>query len=99
MPIIAVLFLAGWWTVNAQLQKTAVARQAWEYKNMVFIIDSFDRQTFYEDGRQLSGSPVPLTRIPELGADGWELISVTSTSKPVGNGSSSSNVYWLKRPK
>lgn len=87
------------WTTNAQLQKGGAARQAWEYKNMVFFIDPFDRQTFYEDGRQLPGSAVPLTRIPEVGAEGWELISVTATIKPVGDRSSVTNVYWLKRPK
>lgn len=91
--MIAVLCLAGW-TVHAQLQKSGSARQAWEYKNIVFIYDSFDRQTMYEDGRQIQG--VPLKKMPELGAEGWELVSVTSTSSA---GSMSTNVYWLKRPK
>lgn len=96
--VVVLLTFVGW-TVNAQLQKGGAARQAWEYKNVVFTIDSFDRQTMYEDGKQVSAAATPLSKMPDLGAEGWELISVTSTSKPVGSGSMSTSVYWLKRPK
>lgn len=96
--VVGLLGFVGW-TVNAQLQKGSAARQAWEYRNVVFTIDAFDRQTMYEDGKQVSAAATPLSKMPDLGAEGWELVSVTSTSKPVGSGSMSTNVYWLKRPK
>lgn len=98
LPVFVVLCLAGW-TVNAQLQKSGSARQAWEYKSMVFAIDGFGRQTLYEDGKQVPGSVVPITRAPELGAQGWELVSVAATDRTISGGSVATFTYWFIRPK
>ena len=92
--LLAVLLSLVGWNVQAQLQRSDPARQAWEYKSLVFVIDG-SRTTLYEDAKTVPGTPV--TRMPELGAQGWELVSVAATSAP--NTYISTFVYWLKRPK
>jgi hypothetical protein len=86
--LIAILFLAGW-TAHAELQRNSPTRQAWEYKSLVFVIFDASRTTLYEDAKTVPGTPV--TRMPELGAQGWELVSVAADN--------STYAYWLKRPK
>ena len=86
--LLAVLLCLVGWTAHAQLQRSGPARQAWEYKSLVFIVDA-SRTTLYEDAKPVPGTPV--TRMPELGAQGWELFSVAADN--------SNYIYWLKRPK
>ena len=50
--------------------------QAWEYKTLVFSIDG-RKLTLHEDNVQLPGGATPVSRAPELGAQGWELVSAT----------------------
>ena len=98
LVIVAFMCLVGW-TVQAQLQRSGPARQAWEYKSLVLVVQvsaAGSQNTLYEDGKTVSGTPV--TRMPELGAQGWELVSVAATLSP-GNTDTSTYVYWLKRPK
>ena len=86
--LLAGLLCVVGWNVQAQLQRSGPARQAWEYKSLVFVIDAH-RNTLYEDAKTIPGTPV--TRMPELGAQGWELVSVAADN--------SNYTYWLKRPK
>jgi hypothetical protein len=85
--VVALLCLTGW-TVYAQ--RSSPARQAWEYKTWVF--STVGSGMLYEDGNQLPGSSTPVSRAPELGAQGWELVSVTSQGDY-------NLIYWFKRPK
>lgn len=106
---IVVLILLGGYMSHAQVQSTAAARQAWEYKTFVFEIDG-QRTTLYEDSRQLPAGATPVNRAPELGAQGWELVAITSMPTSFlesvsGTGSKSifatkiTYVYWFKRPR
>ena len=83
------------WTVYAQGQRTNPARQVWEYKSLVYAIRGTLNTQLYEDGSPLSGSATPVTRAPELGIQGWELVSVTGTESAAGT----TYVYWFKRPR
>lgn len=97
--LVGVLLCLAGWTAHAQLQRSSPARQAWEYKSLVLTIQvsaAGSKNTLYEDGKTVPGTPV--TRMPELGAQGWELVSVAATLSP-GNTDTSTYVYWLKRPK
>lgn len=76
-----------------------------EYKTLVFTIGG-QNTTLHEDGRQLSGSATPVSRAPELGAQGWELVSVTSVWTTSSTGLTTGvttglliYTYWFKRPK
>jgi hypothetical protein len=82
------------WTVHAQGTRNNPGRQAWEYKSLVYTIGDV-RPAFYEDGKQIPSSLTPISRAPELGAEGWELVSVTGTAF----GQYQTYVYWFKRPK
>jgi len=86
--LLTVLLCVVGWNVQAQLQRSGPARQAWEYKSLVFVIDG-SRTTLYEDAKMVPGTPV--TRMPELGSQGWELVSIAADN--------SNYAYWLKRPK
>lgn len=96
--LLTVLLCLVGWTVQAQLQRSGPARQAWEYKSLVFVIQG-SQTTLFEDAKAVPGTPV--TRMPELGAQGWELFSVAATLSPgsPGNNDISTFVFWLKRPK
>ena len=73
-------------------------RQAWEYKSLIYTFQG-SKTSFYEDGKQLSGSFTPVSRAPDLGADGWELVSVTGTMTYPESVPTATYVYWFKRPK
>jgi hypothetical protein len=83
------------WAVHAQSQRSVPARQAWEYKSLVFIIEGS------KDGNVRGGSATPVARAPELGDQGWELVSVagTSESSEVRRTTTTTYAYWFKRPK
>ena len=79
-------------------ERSGPARQVWEYKSLVFVIKG-SQNTLFEDAQTIPGTPV--SRMPDLGAQGWELFSVAATLSPgsPGNADISTFVYWLKRPK
>jgi hypothetical protein len=83
-------------------QKSSTQRQGWEYKTLVYTIDANGIGSLIEDGKPASGSPV--SKAPQLGAEGWELTGFTSvpnihTDTVVNRISSSPTfVYWFKRP-
>jgi hypothetical protein len=93
--ILVSMCLVGW-TGYAQGQKNGAPRQAWEYKTMTFVIQAAlpPRTTLIVDGKQVPGS-TPVSIAPELGAQGWELVSIASTV----NGDYTTYIYWFKRPK
>ena len=100
--LIGVLLCLAGWTTHAQLEKgTTPARQAWEYKSLVLVqtVGAGAQITFYEGNKVVPGTPV--TRVPELGAEGWELVSVAATISPhrTSIADTYQYVYWLKRPK
>jgi hypothetical protein len=98
LAVIAFLCMALW-TVYGQGQKSNPTRQAWEYKSLVLTIDG-SKTSLYEDGKQLPGSPTPTSKAPELGAQGWELVSVAGTAETFQTrGNVITYVYWFKRPK
>ena len=97
--LIAVLLCLVGWRVQLNCKESGPARQAWEYKSLVLVIQvsaGGSQNTLYEDAKTVPGTPV--TRMPELGAQGWELVSVAATSSPGNTTNSSTFVYWLKRP-
>jgi len=74
--------------------------QAWEYKTLAFNVSSKSfgvgvNTTLYEDGKEQPGSATPLTRANEIGAEGWELVSVAVNPSPT----TTQLIYWFKRPK
>ena len=100
--LIGVLLCLAGWTAHAQLQRGGTARQSWEYKSLVLVVRESaggSQTTLYEGNKMIPGTP--LTRIPELGAEGWELVSVTATlsSSRTSISDTSTFVYWLKRPR
>lgn len=108
MLLVAFLSFAGL-SVRAQTQSDISARQVWEYKTFVYEIDG-QRTVLYEDGKQVAGGVTPVSRAPEIGAQGWELVAITSMPTSFlesvgGTGSKSifatklTYVYWFKRPK
>lgn len=95
LPLVAAALLCMvLWTVYAQGQRSNPARQAWDYKTLVLSITA-QKTSLHEDGRQLPGSPTPISRASELGAEGWELVSVAATESQY----TSTYVYWFKRPR
>jgi hypothetical protein len=76
--VVALLCLVGW-TGYAEGQRNRPERQAWEYKSLVAFVEG-DKMTLHEDGRRLPGSSTPISSMPELGAQGWELVSVAATA-------------------
>ena len=72
------------------------AVQMWEYKSLVYATPAVGSAILYEDGKQTSGTPI--SKAPDLGAQGWEMVSMAA----VATGPSGGNVqfiYWFKRPK
>jgi hypothetical protein len=92
----SVVSLSGVAALTGQGQGAGAARQTWEYKTLVFNVQR--GTSLYEDGKQLSGSETPISRAPELGAQGWELVSVAALVVPTVP-PTSQYVYWFKRPK
>ncbi len=93
VSIIVIFFSLAIWTEQGQGGPRVA--QAWEYKTLVFVTSGL-RRGLFEDGAQLAGSATPISRAAELGAQGWELVSVTSTAS---GGPTDTFVYWFKRPK
>jgi hypothetical protein len=63
---VILLSLAVW---TRQGQGGPSVAQTWEYKTLVLTIEG-QNTTLYEDGKQLPGSATPISRAPELGAQG-----------------------------
>jgi hypothetical protein len=95
---VAVIALLGTLLWSAAGGGREVPMQAWEYKTLSMTV-SGSKVTLYEDGEPTSGTPV--TRAPELGAKGWELVSVSGVADTKGQGTPTTflYVYWFKRPK
>jgi hypothetical protein len=66
-------------------------RQAWEYKSFALLIRA-SGSVLYENGKAVPGKADTLEKAQELGAQGWELMSVTSIGDSVIH-------YWFKRAK
>ena len=92
--VVVALLCVALWTAYGQGARSNPARQAWEYKSLVYVQGGLS-PGFFEDGRRLPGSSTPISRAPELGAEGWELVSVTGTESE----HAATYVYWFKRPK
>jgi len=92
--LVTLLCLVGW-TSYAQGQRNTPTRQAWEYKTLNFVVQAGlpPTTTLYEDGKHVPGTPI--SKAPELGNQGWELVSIAATV----SGDYSSYIYWFKRPK
>jgi hypothetical protein len=93
--VVTLLFL-GVWTKRGQ--GGAAVRQPWEYKLLTYV-DEGTKTTLFEDGRQVPGQPV--SRVPELGSQGWELVAVAAVPWTSGGGGTAffRYSYWFKRPK
>lgn len=93
--VVILMSLAVW---TKQGHGAAAVRQAWEYKLLVYV-DQFTKSTMLEDGRQVPGQPV--SRVPELGSQGWELVTVAAVAFTSSQGGSQffRYSYWFKRPK
>ncbi|HEY4301408.1 MAG TPA: hypothetical protein VGM73_11065 [Candidatus Didemnitutus sp.] len=87
------------WTAYAQNSRGAAPRPAWDYKLIIFnsenLIGGHEAEMF-DDGVALP-SPVPggLRKLKELGAQGWELVTVINESL---EGRRLQTKYYLKRP-
>jgi hypothetical protein len=118
VTIIAILFgvisLVQRTTASAQ-NAAASQRQVWEY-TCVVISRAAQTDAKYSswgiatpDGKytELSGPVSMPTKIPELGAQGWELFDITPVSDTVGDaindrsvaGFTNQLMYWFKRAK
>lgn len=94
-----VLCFAGW-TAHAQVQRSAPARQAWEYKTLFFSGSAGDWTAWSEDGNTLPPPVNGMAKRAELGAQGWELVAVSTTVTSV-NGDAYTNTMqqFYKRPR
>ena len=119
VTIIAILFgviiLAPRPSAGQQQNAARPPRQAWEYTCVVITRDARSNAVFSSwaiatpDGKytELDGPASMPTKIPELGAEGWELFAITPVSDTVGDNLNNVNVagftnqlmYWFKRPK
>jgi len=99
--------LAG--AVYAQAPRAAAPRPAWEYKTLRLEVDG-PNFALYEDGKLTPGSMTPINRAPELGAEGWELVSVSpmptaflesvsATGSKTTFATKITYIFWFKRPK
>ena len=83
-------------------QGGSAVRQTWEHKSIVIITPARSDWTWAEEGKDLPGAPNMIVKSKELGEQGWELVSVTSTSwiyDANHNGRTSHLTYWFKRLK
>ena len=96
------------------LPKPGSASQAWEYKTIVrsrgfptgnsvnAAVAATDWTTWYEDGQPIAAPTDPLAKVNQLGAQGWELISVIPRSSLASSwtaGATSDETWIFKRPK
>ncbi len=66
--------------------------QKWEYINIAI---SKPKDKWVVDGKEVEGPNVTRASIlNQYGAEGWELVSVTSWQGPSGSG----HTYYFKRP-
>jgi hypothetical protein len=76
--LIGLLLCLVGWTAHAQLSRSAPARQAWEYKTIVFAGKAGNWQAWAEDGKDLPTPVNGTAKRAELGAQGWELVAVST---------------------
>src|SRR5437773_493973 len=96
--VIALFCLAGW-TARAQLQRNSSARQTWEYKSITLTRTIIKPDfSWAEDGKELSGSANMSSKARELGAEGWELVTITPVASQTGEGYTgftNNLLYWF----
>jgi hypothetical protein len=98
--LIGVLLCLAGWTAHAQVQRSAPARQAWEYKTINFGGSAGNWTAWFEDGNALPPPINGTAKRAELGAQGWELVAVATTVDSV-NGDAYTNTMqqFYKRPR
>jgi hypothetical protein len=94
--------------------KPSSGRQVWEYKSIVrtrgfptgnsvdAAVAATDWTQWYEDGQPIAAPADPLAKVNQLGAQGWELITITPRSSLASNwtaGTTSDETWLFKRPK
>jgi len=80
-------------TERAQLQRTSPTRQAWEYKT-IRLYREYSSGGF--DDTQI------LTKLTELGSQGWELVAVNTIEDATDSGNPLGTkhlIQYFKRPK
>jgi hypothetical protein len=90
------------WTARAQAPRGSAPRTTWDYKLILYnsayhLAGSDFPAEMFEDGKALP-QPVPggLKKLKELGADGWELVTVKI--EPLTGTNVAQFKYYLKRP-
>lgn len=83
--VIVALCVVGW-SGYAQGQRSATARQAWEYKTILLTRQSIDDSWsfWFEDDKALPQPVNPTAKRVELGNQGWELVAVVPYADTVG---------------
>ncbi|MEK6323546.1 MAG: hypothetical protein AABN33_18050 [Acidobacteriota bacterium] len=102
---VAAFLCVGVWSVYAQRPTTV--RQAWEYKVIVVHRSSTGGggwSAWFEDDKALPGPVSAVSKVKELGDQGWELVSVTPRSSETFSSGSYAGYTnqiesWFKRPK
>jgi hypothetical protein len=96
---------------TGQTPAARAPRPAWEYTSVIIVRPARSNADFTSwpmvtpDGQvEELGMPISVpTKAAELGAEGWELFSITPISNNVGGddlaGFTSQLMYWFKRPK
>ena len=108
--IIAITVALSFLAVYGRQQKNSSAVQAWEYKSLIIARGATTSNAQFSVWVEATGEivkelPLPVSmpsKAQELGAQGWELISVTPVSNHVTTGTAgftSQIIYWFKRAK
>jgi hypothetical protein len=107
--IIAISVVLSFFAVYGRQQKSSSPMQTWEYKAIIIgrsATNLADFSTWAEaTGATVKELPLPVsmpTKAQELGAQGWELVSVAPVSSHVANGTAGFTdqiIYWFKRTK
>ena len=84
LVVVAVLLGSIGWTASAQ--KTNFAKQTWEYKvHTVYGVNDLP--------------PANLEQFNQMGAEGWELITVLLEQSTLGGSQQRKAMYYFKRAK
>jgi hypothetical protein len=100
LAVVALLCLAGW---TGYAQRSYPVRQAWEYKFILRDGGPGNWVAWREDGKELPKPVDMIVKSHELGSQGWELVTVTPRSSPVGpnnpSGGTVEELWVFKRSK
>lgn len=92
--MVCVFLLSGY----AQTRPQQTRQQAWEYKVLSYIRTN-QGSVLSEDGKTM---PVPASMLPhlnELGAQGWEMVTVMQVNDIYGAVDATYRNYYFKRSK